>query len=145
MFDIKAAVKQFNNALVEAQRKVEESKNSLAFYEDRVEKLTKAVATINETLSDNDLLSEDTPKTRKPREKHDIPETDSNFWISHVTSEFKSASDILATATNSLNVTDKKQINLLKMRQNFHLVRLTSQGKIKTDGKGRSKTYALAA
>jgi len=154
-------------AAIEAE--LNHTRQGLAFYYARIESLENALA----QLADITSTSADVPsakggkraakivvenkvgKTVKAAKKAKTGKEDSNgqklpftggdFWINLVTSEPKSASEILSEATSSLGFTPTKlQAQKLAGRMAFAINALVKTKSIQDSGKGRERRFFRA-
>ena len=148
---VKSAVQQFRDALEASKANLEDSKQKVVFFGKQVEKYTKALASLSEVLTPEDLEgSTEAPKAvKKPSEasgKAQLPKTDKDFWFSLVTTAPQKMNDILSTAVQKLGIAedDKEAIAALRSRQAIYLQKFLDDGKLKSEGERRERTYFIA-
>lgn len=148
---VQTAVQQFRDALDTSKQNLEDAKQNVVFFGKQVEKYTKALTSLTEVLTAEDLEgSNQAPRmakksTKAEGDKVQLPKTDKDFWFSLLTSTPQKMNEILATATQKLSIaeSDKDTIAALRSRQAIYLQKFIDDGKIKSQGERRERTYFI--
>lgn len=148
---IQTATNQFNAALEDAETSLTEAKQAVIHWEGQVLKLTELKKAMTAILSPEDFEAPP-PKTSRTAAKKatvkatkssDIPATNTEFWLSCLTTEPQKTSAILAVAVGKLNITGADNIKTLNARQTAFLQKQAAEGGITSAGERANRTYSL--
>lgn len=141
---IQTAMKQFDDALSEAQTGKEDAEKAVIHWTEQVAKLTKAKAALAEILSPDDLIPAQVkakPSKAKAAKASSLPKTDSAFWKSCLTETPQTTKEILDVACAKLGVTDPEAVKTLQARQTSFLQSSAKDGSIKSEGERLNRKY----